>query len=61
MPKYDGMVRVKFQATKEILVAGASGTAEFTVRWGDNVSGAMAGNIVLADCPEFPRYQALYN
>jgi len=60
MPRYDGMVRVKLQATKEIIVAGGSGGAAFTVSWGNQITPATAGTIVPQDCPELVRYGALY-
>ncbi len=60
-PKYDGMVKVKMQANKEMLVTGVNGEAEFRVNWGDQITGAAAGAIGINDCPEKARYFNLYN
>ncbi len=60
LPKYDGMVRVKMQASKELTNTDINGNSSMTVDWGNQVDGT-AGNVIrIQDCPEWARYMALY-
>ncbi len=61
MPKYDGMIRIKMQATKEFVTTeGAPTKVSFFVQWGDQISGTQANVVNLLDCPEWVRYRDLY-
>jgi len=60
LPKYDGLVRVKFQASKESTVADGNGIANFRVDWGDQDSAVAIGSIKINDCSEKTRYFNLY-
>jgi len=60
LPRYDGMVRVKFDASKEATVGDGNGIASFRVDWGDQDTAIAANVLKLKDCPELPRYFALY-
>ncbi len=63
LPKYDGMVRVKIEVSKEMIVPAASANiVEFNVTWGNQIAAPGTQNsIVIRDSPEWLRYQALYN
>lgn len=62
LPKYDGMVRVKMQASKEIIVRTlpGSGIANFLVSWGQQITAPGVDSMVIRDCAEWVRYKNLY-
>ncbi len=60
LPMYDGMIRVKIQATKELNNTDGSGVTTFDVLWGDQVNAASANVLRIADSLEFPKYKNIY-
>ncbi len=60
LPRYDGMVRVKMQAFKEINNTDGNGIAQMAVDWGDQVTAATDDILRIRDTAEWVRYRNLY-
>lgn len=60
-PKYDGMIKIKMQANKEIFPDDASGTGQFTIHWGDQTTVPALNSLRLLDTAEIVRYTQLYD
>lgn len=60
LPRYDGMVRVKMQAFKEMDNTDLAGIADILVDWGDQINPPAPNFIRIQDCPEWVRYSDLY-
>ncbi len=60
LPRYDGMIRIKMQANKEVLVGDGNGVAEFRVSWGDTITNGGANALTTLDAPEITRFENLY-
>lgn len=60
-PKYDGMICIKMQASKELVTTeGIPESVDFNVQWGDQISGTTPNIINFTDCPEWIRYRDIY-
>lgn len=60
LPRYDGMVRIKMQAFKELNNTDVSGISSMLVDWGDQRNAPVADIIRLQDSIEWTRYKNLY-
>lgn len=60
MPKYDGMIRVKMMATKQLMTGDATGTGSMLIKWGDQISAPSTTTLKPTDCEELDRYFTLY-
>ncbi len=57
---YDGMIKVKLQATREFTNSGVTGVSTMNVLWGDHLSAPATNQLTIQDCPEWDRYKELY-
>ncbi len=60
LPKYDGMIRLKLQATKELDNTDISGISNLVVEWGDQIAAPVTDVIRIRDCQEWVRFKNVY-
>jgi len=59
--QYDGMIKVKLQATSELNDGGITGVSTKTINWGNQINLANElAHVNIQDCPEWGRYSQLY-
>lgn len=59
--KYDGMIKVKLQATREMIDSNISGISTQIINWGNQINGPNEiSHANIKDCPEWVRYSELY-
>ncbi len=58
--RYDGMIKVKLSATKEINNTDVNGSATFLVHWGNQIQAPTASQMTIQDTPEWTRYGNLF-
>lgn len=57
---YDGMIKVKMQATRDFNNGDLNGVATMKVRWGNQLLAPSVNTLTIQDCPEWVRYRQLY-
>lgn len=59
--KYDGMIKVKLQATREMVDSTAAGISTQIINWGNQINGPNEiSHANIKDSPEWVRYSELY-